>query len=53
MQPEIPLPISQDPDTGTYTETSALLRADKFILFLLIYFNIVLQFMCRYFKWQV
>jgi len=53
MQPEIPLPISQDPDNGTYSETFALLRAHKLFLFLLIYFNIVLQFMCRYSKRQV
>jgi len=50
MQPESALPVSQDPDTGNYSETDALLPAHKLFLFVLIHFNIVLQFMCRYSK---
>jgi hypothetical protein len=40
MQTEISFPVSQNPDTETYSETSALLQAHK--LFFLIYFNITL-----------
>jgi len=53
MQPEIPLPVSQDSDTGTYSETAALLQAHYLFLFFLIHLNIVLQFMCRYSKRQL